>query len=184
MIELMTEFLAMSTAAVATQVAGVRQFNRFYTRQIGLLRHGLLGTSLSLTEGRVIYELGQRGTSTAAELAADLSIDPGYLSRMLRGFMASGLVTGTRSAADRRQSDLALTERGRETFAALDQRSQQEISGLLGHLDEDEQHRLLAAMATIQTLLAPAGTPARWRPNSASIPAISAACCAAFPSAA
>ena len=149
----------MQTEA-ASRVAGVRQFNRFYTRQIGLLRHGLLGTAFSLTEGRVLYELAQRGTATAAELAADLSIDPGYLSRLLRGFTTSGLVASTRSSADRRQSILALTDRGREAFASLDRRSQKEIGALLERLDHDAQRRLLAAMATIQTLLASAATPA------------------------
>jgi DNA-binding MarR family transcriptional regulator/GNAT superfamily N-acetyltransferase len=149
----------MQTEA-ASRVAGVRQFNRFYTRQIGLLRHGLLGTAFSLTEGRVLYELAQRGTATAAELAADLSIDPGYLSRLLRGFTTSGLVASTRSSADRRQSILALTDRGREAFASLDRRSQKEIGALLERLDHDAQCRLFAAMATIQTLLASAATPA------------------------
>jgi DNA-binding MarR family transcriptional regulator/predicted GNAT family acetyltransferase len=148
----------MSSEATA-RVAGVRQFNRFYTRQIGLLRYGLLGTPLSLTEGRVIYELAQRDTATAAELAADLNIDPGYLSRLLRNFVTLGLVASVRSAADRRQSNLSLTERGRETFASLDRRSQQEIGDLLDRLDEDGQRRLLAAMATIQTLLASARAP-------------------------
>jgi DNA-binding MarR family transcriptional regulator/predicted GNAT family acetyltransferase len=140
----------------AVQVAAVRQFNRFYTRQIGLLRHGLLGTDLSLTEARVLYEIAQRGATTAAELATDLDIDPGYLSRLLRGFTASGFLASTRSATDRRQSILALTDRGREMFASLDRRSQQEIGALLDRLDEDGQRRLLDAMATIQTLLAPA----------------------------
>src|SRR5215470_9378734 len=138
---------------VAVRVA-VRRFNRFYTRQIGLLRQGMVGTSFSLTEGRVLYELAQRGTTTAAELAADLSIDPGYLSRLLRAFTTSGLVVSTRSASDRRQSILALTDRGRETFASLDQRSQQEIGALLERLDDAAQRRLLAAMATIETWLA------------------------------
>src|SRR5215471_3583270 len=149
----------MQTEA-AVRVTAVRRFNRFYTRQIGLLRHGLLGTSFSLTEGRVLYELAQRGTTTAAELAADLSIDPGYLSRLLRAFTTSGLVVSTRSATDRRQSILALTDRGREVFASLDRRSQEEIGALLGRLDNDGQRRLVAAMATIQTLLAPAAAPA------------------------
>jgi DNA-binding MarR family transcriptional regulator/GNAT superfamily N-acetyltransferase len=141
-------------------VEGVRQFNRFYTRQIGLLRHGLVGTSFSLTEGRLLYEIGRRGTATAVELATDLSIDPGYLSRLLRGFTTSGLVISTRSAADRRQSILALTDHGRETFATLDRRSQDEIGVLLDRLGEDEQRCLLAAMVTIQRLLAPATVPA------------------------
>src|SRR5260221_9093526 len=142
----------------AVRVTAVRRFNRFYTRQIGLLRHGLLGTAFSVAEGRVLYELAQCETTTAAELAADLSIDPGYLSRLLRGFTTSGLVASTRSATDRRQSILALTDRGREAFASLDRRSQEEVGALLERLDDDAQRRLVAAMATIQTLLAPAAT--------------------------
>jgi DNA-binding MarR family transcriptional regulator/predicted N-acetyltransferase YhbS len=150
----------MLSGEAAARVAGVRQFNRFYTRQIGLLRQGMVGTPFSLTEGRVLYEIGRRGTVTAAELATELTLDPGYLSRLLRGFITSGLAVSTRSAADRRQSILALTGRGRDTFTTLDRRSQEEIGGLLERLSEDEQGRLLAAMATIQALLAPAAAPA------------------------
>jgi DNA-binding MarR family transcriptional regulator/GNAT superfamily N-acetyltransferase len=149
----------MALGEAADRVAGVRQFNRFYTRQIGLLRQGMMGTSFSLTEGRVLYEIGRRGTTTAAELAADLSIDAGYLSRLLRGFTSSGLVVSTRSAADRRQSILALTDRGLDTFTTLDRRSHEEIGVLLDRLGEDEQRRLLAAMATIEMLLAPSAAP-------------------------
>jgi DNA-binding MarR family transcriptional regulator/GNAT superfamily N-acetyltransferase len=150
----------MLWSEAADRVTGVRRFNRFYTRQIGLLRQGIAGTSFSLTEGRVLYEVGRRGTTTATELVADLGIDPGYLSRLLRGFVTSGLVVRTRSDTDRRQSILALTDRGRETFAALDRGSQEEIGALLDRLGEEDQRRLLAAMATIQGLLAPAAAPA------------------------
>src|SRR5215470_17918098 len=127
----------MLPSEAADRVTGVRQFNRFYTRQIGLLRQGMVGTSFSLTEGRVLYEIGQRGKATASELVAELSIDPGYLSRVLRGFITSGLVVSTRSATDRRQSILALTDRGRDTFTTLDRRSQEEIGVLLARLGED-----------------------------------------------
>src|SRR5260370_15896646 len=118
----------------AARIAGVRQFNRFYTRQIGLLRDGLLDTPFSLTEGRVLYESAKRGTTTAVELATDLEIDPGYLSRVLRGFMASGTVNRERSPMDRRQGILTLTDHGRDTFTVLDRRSQNEIGALLDGL--------------------------------------------------
>jgi DNA-binding MarR family transcriptional regulator/predicted GNAT family acetyltransferase len=150
----------MVPGETSDRVAGVRQFNRFYTRQIGLLRQGIVGTAFSLTEGRVLYEIARRGQTTAAELVAELCLDPGYLSRLVRGFVTSGLIVSTRSATDRRQSLLTLTDRGRNTFATLDRRSQEEIGGLLRRLNEDEQRRLLGAMATIQSLLAPAAAPA------------------------
>jgi DNA-binding MarR family transcriptional regulator/GNAT superfamily N-acetyltransferase len=140
-------------AVPAQRIAEVRRFNRFYTRQIGLLRDGLLGTVFSLTEGRVLQELAGRGHATAGEIAASLGIDPGYLSRMLRRFVAARLVVRTASRRDRRQGILRLTAKGRATFAALDRRSRREVGALLAPLGTDDQHRLLAAMATIEKLL-------------------------------
>jgi DNA-binding MarR family transcriptional regulator/predicted GNAT family acetyltransferase len=136
-----------------TAIAAVREFNRFYTRQIGLLQDGMLGTPFSLSEARVLYEIGQRGTTTAAELAADLEIDPGYLSRLLRGLVDTELVVRERSASDRRQAILAVTARGREAFASLDQRSEELVGALLAKFDETDRRRLVDAMATIRALL-------------------------------
>src|SRR5215472_12715264 len=104
------------------RVATVRRFNRFYTRQIGVLHEGLLGSPFSLTEGRVLYELAHRDRPTATQLARDLDLDPGYLSRILRDFEQRGLLARTPSELDGRQSLLALTPRGREAFAPLDVR--------------------------------------------------------------
>jgi DNA-binding MarR family transcriptional regulator/ribosomal protein S18 acetylase RimI-like enzyme len=137
---------------LAGRVAGVRKFNRFYTRQIGLLRQGMVGTPYSLSEARVLYELGQ-GESHAATLVARLDIDPGFLSRMLRRLGVRGLLARTPSARDRRQTILKLTAKGRTTYAALDGRSQKETATLLAPLAETDQRRLVAAMATIEALL-------------------------------
>jgi DNA-binding MarR family transcriptional regulator/GNAT superfamily N-acetyltransferase len=134
-------------------IAAVRDFNRFYTRQIGLLQDGMLGTPFSLSEARVLYEIGQRGTTTAAEIAADLEIDPGYLSRLLRGLVDADLIARERSGADRRQAILAMTARGREAFASLDQRSEELVGALLAKFDETDRRRLVEAMTTIRALL-------------------------------
>ena len=144
---------------LACRVAGVRKFNRFYTRQIGLLRQGMVGTPYSLSEARVLYELG-RGETKAAALADGLDIDPGFLSRMLRRLGARGLLARTASAADRRQSILKLTAKGRAAFAALDRRSQKETATLLSGLGETDQRRLVAAMAAIEALLGATATAA------------------------
>ncbi len=142
----------------AERVAGVRRFNRFYTRHIGLLRDGLFGTAFSLTEARVLYEIAARETAVASELADDLNVDPGHLSRMLSRFRAEGLIARKRCATDGRRAIVTLTAEGRGTFDTLDQRSQQEVGALMDRLDEGNQTSLLAAMATIEALLE---TPAR-----------------------
>ncbi|HYZ32399.1 MAG TPA: MarR family transcriptional regulator, partial [Crenalkalicoccus sp.] len=103
-------------------IATVRRFSRFYTRRIGLLHEGLLGGPLSLAEGRLVYELAQRGTATARELGAELDLDSGYLSRLLRGLEARGLLSRRPSPEDGRQALLSLTPAGREAFAVMDAR--------------------------------------------------------------
>jgi DNA-binding MarR family transcriptional regulator/GNAT superfamily N-acetyltransferase len=137
-------------------VATVRRFNRFYTRQIGLLHEGFLGSPFSLTEGRVLYELAHRESPTATQLARDLDLDPGYLSRILRDFEQRGLLARKPSPADGRQSLLSLTPRGREAFAPLNVRSRDEIGAMLRPLAPVDQARLVEAMHTIEALL---GTP-------------------------
>jgi DNA-binding MarR family transcriptional regulator len=92
----------MGAAVPEQRIEAVRQFNRFYTRQIGVLQEGLLRSPFSLTEARVLYELARRPGVTASALAADLGLDAGYLSRILRRFGARDLITRSRSGADGR----------------------------------------------------------------------------------
>ena len=143
----------MSHADFAGRVAAVRRFSRFYTRRIGVLHEGLLGGPLSLTEGRIIYELAQHGTTTAARLGGELGLDAGYLSRLLRGFEADGLIARRPSPTDGRESVLSLTRQGREAFAAIDARSRDEIGAMLEKLTEAKQQRLVAALGTAEMLL-------------------------------
>jgi DNA-binding MarR family transcriptional regulator/GNAT superfamily N-acetyltransferase len=142
------------------RVASVRRFSRFYTRRIGVLHEGLLGSPLSLAEGRVIWELAQRETATAAELAGELGLDAGYLSRILGGFERRGLIDRRPSDRDGRQSDIALTKDGRALYAAIDRRSREEIAALLGELDDADQVHLVTALDTVERLLGRAGKPA------------------------
>ena len=133
----------------------VRSFNRFYTRRIGVISERLLDSAFSLAEMRVLYELAHRDSPTATDLARDLGLDAGYLSRILRRFEARRLVTRTRSAADRRHSALHLTAKGRAAFAPLEQRTSEAVGAMIHHLDDPEQRQLAAAMGTITRLLDP-----------------------------
>lgn len=142
-----------TSANSARNVENVRCFNRFYTRQIGLLHEGLLQSPLSLTEVRVLYELAHRQLPTASAIGKNLGLDAGYLSRIVRGFQKRGWVVRTNSATDARQSLLSLTKRGRAAFAPLDRRARDEVAAMLAKLPEPDQRRLVEAMSTIEKLL-------------------------------
>ena len=150
---------ATTTASVeystsAARIGAARRFNRFYTRQIGVLRRNFLGSPYSLAEARVLYEIARgKGAATASGIGRALDLDAGYLSRVLRTFEKRGLIRRTASRDDARQSHLALTARGRQAYAPLEARSQRDIGAMLGKLKPDDQSRLIAAMNTIETLL-------------------------------
>jgi DNA-binding MarR family transcriptional regulator/N-acetylglutamate synthase-like GNAT family acetyltransferase len=131
----------------------VRRFNRFYTRRIGLLQEGLLQSSFSLTEVRVLYEIAHADGTTATELCKELGLDAGYLSRILRNFEKSSLLSRAPSKADARQSLLFLTAQGFKVFAPLERRQSDEVAAMLGKLSVSEQKRLVSSMRVIEELL-------------------------------
>ena len=143
----------VATTVSPNRVEPVRHFNRFYTRQIGILQERLSRSPFSLTEARVLYELAHRDRPTAAELVKELGLDAGYLSRILREFRKRRLIKKEASGSDARQSLLLLTKQGSEAFRTLSARASAEIITLLQDLSEVEQNRLIEAMQTIEELL-------------------------------
>src|ERR1700736_5417990 len=120
----------MMTTPLEERIASVRQFNRFFTRQIGVLREGLLHSPYSLTESRILYELAQRQNLTSSDLYRELGLDAGYLSRLVAGLEQQGLLEKVRSERDGRQRLLVLTEEGEKAAELLDKRSHDEIAEL------------------------------------------------------
>ena len=147
----------MSTAATThdARIDAVRRFNRFYTRRIGVLEERLLSSAHSLTEVRVLYELGHVPAAArgASSVAAALGIDAGYLSRILRSFERRALVRRRPAPKDGRRRLLALTTRGRTVLARLEKRSRAEVEAMLRPLDASEQRRLVEAMRDIERML-------------------------------
>ncbi len=136
-------------------LAAVRRFNRFYTRQIGLLEEGLLDSKFSLTQGRILYEMAQRAQTTAVELRKDLGLDAGYLSRILTSFQKVGLIERTESPNDARRALVSLTRKGRKAFEPLNARSNEQVVQMMGKLAQAKQAELVQAMRTIESLLSP-----------------------------
>jgi DNA-binding MarR family transcriptional regulator/N-acetylglutamate synthase-like GNAT family acetyltransferase len=131
----------------------VRRFNRLYTSRIGVLQKGYLSSPFSLAEVRVLYELAHQASVTASELARQLDLDPGYLSRILRKFGEHGLLDRTKSERDGREQHLSLTPRGQSTLEPLESGARQQIGALLDQLSDAQQQQLVGAMATIEDLL-------------------------------
>jgi len=142
-------------STLAERVAAVREFNRFYTRRIGVLDEGYLSSRFSLTQVRVLYEVAHRGSTTASELGRELGIDRGYLSRMLGGFARRGVLARTAAKDDARKSIVRLTARGKATVAPLEARARDQIGAMLDDVPAAEQDRLVASMLTIERGLRP-----------------------------
>ena len=135
------------------RVAAVRRFSRFYTKQIGILAEVLLRSPFSLAEVRVMYELAHAKGVSAVDLAEELRMDPGYLSRILRRFRKAGLVRRETSAVDGRRHLLTLTDRGRRTFATLDRRQEEDVAVLLARASVAGQRRVVESMRAIEEVL-------------------------------
>ncbi len=143
----------MDAGAHTGRIEAVRRFNRFYTRQIGLLQEGLLASPFSLSEARVVYELAHHEETTGAHLSDELGLDPGYMSRIVGGLERKGVVEKRPSPTDGRQVLLSLSDDGQAAFSELSAASRAEIGALLDTLSPADQERLVGAMAAIERLL-------------------------------
>ena len=143
----------MADIILQEHIHAVRRFNRFFTRQIGVLREGLLHSPYSLTEARIIFELANQSNLTASNLCEELGLDAGYLSRILNKLEQQNLIEKSRSDEDGRQRLISLTTEGQNAFTFLDNRSNDEISEMLGELKESERVHLIEAMHSIENIL-------------------------------
>ena len=132
-----------------SQIQQVRRFNRTVTQRIGVLSDDYLGRGRPLGESRVLFEIGREGADVR-ELRARLSLDSGYLSRLLRSLEAHGLAKSRRTSGDARVRRMTLTRKGLREVDALDRRSQAFATSLLAPLGEPQRERMLAAMAEVE----------------------------------
>ncbi|MFE9306318.1 GNAT family N-acetyltransferase [Streptomyces sp. NPDC020792] len=135
-------------------VQDIRAFNRFYTNAIGALDYGRhLYAPYTLTESRVLYELAHAPRADAADLRAELSLDAGYLSRILNKFEREGLVERGPSERDPRRRSVTLTPRGREAAGLLEERARESVGRLLLSVPPADRPRLADAMRTVREIL-------------------------------
>lgn len=135
------------------EIDEIREFNRFYTRELGLLGRSYLGSGLGMGEVRVLYELQHGGPWVARDLAQRLALDEGYLSRVLKGFERRGWIERRPDAGDARRRGIALTPAGAAAMAPLEDASRAAIAARLDRLDPDARSGLLAGAAAVRRAL-------------------------------
>jgi DNA-binding MarR family transcriptional regulator/GNAT superfamily N-acetyltransferase len=136
-----------------SHVADIRAFNRFYTRQLGLLNEHIARSDFSLAEGRVLYEIHRLGHTTGIELAQLLGVDPAYVSRIMHKFAKLGLIASSPIPSDRRRNSLALTREGDAEVEKLAWLNNMAVDSLVARVDDEDLDALVASMKTIQLIL-------------------------------
>lgn len=138
---------------LAQQIAAIRDFNRFYTARLGLLRRRHLDGEFALTEARILYEVSAHPKLTASALQETLELDAGYLSRLLSGLIRRKLIRRVTSDTDAREKPLVLTATGQKAVARLDQQSTLHIHTMLAHLNAADREALVRSLAGVRRLL-------------------------------
>ncbi|MDO9418765.1 bifunctional helix-turn-helix transcriptional regulator/GNAT family N-acetyltransferase [Pararhizobium sp.] len=149
------ESLPQKQADGLETIEAIRAFNRFYTRQLGLIGQAFLDSRFTLTEARIIYELANRQNPAAKALADDLHLNPAYLSRILKKFRQEKLLETRPDPDDARCQILNLTTSGRNIAEDLANRSRVQISQQIAALTSGERDRLATAVQQVQQLLEP-----------------------------
>ena len=134
-------------------VQKIRAFNRYYARVLGVFDKKYLGVDFSVTEVRIIGEIGRNSSLTAKELEEYLSVDKGYMSRMMQNLEKKGLIERVKSETDAREKHLRLTEEGRKLNEILEEKADQRILRQIYNINEDEYKVLLGAMETIEKIM-------------------------------
>lgn len=136
-----------------SEISNIRNFNRRYTKLLGILNRHVFDTPLTWTEGRVILEISFNHDKTPIEVANNLDLDKSYTSRILKRFEKNGLISKSPSLTDSRSVELSLTEAGQKLVKQLDDRSDQQINDLLVDLTTEQQKQFYQAMQTLDELL-------------------------------
>ena len=136
----------------ASQLQGIRRFNRLITQRVGALEVDYLRRGRPLAEARLIFEIDAGGADVRA-LRGKLGLDSGYLSRLLQSLKAQGLAAIAKGEADGRRRRVSLTRKGRAERAVYDKLSDDLARSMLGALDASAQGRLLAAMGEVERLI-------------------------------
>lgn len=141
------------TTDLEKRIEDIRSFNRMYVQRIGVLTERVFDSPYSLTELKIIYELSVKKSTTATHIRKSMSLDGGYLSRILNKFEKEGMIKKERSKNDARQHKISFTKKGEKTWEAISAEARNNVLKMLEPLSVEQQVRMTAAMNTIASIL-------------------------------
>ena len=106
-----------------------------------------------ISQATVLSRLDREGAATTSALAAAERVRPQSMAHTIAELEADGLVDRTPDPVDRRQIQIALTERGREALA--DERARREgwlARTIATELTDDEQELLMQTVPLLRRL--------------------------------
>lgn len=136
-------------------ISSIRDFNRFYVNLIGVFKSRALDLNYSLTDSRIIFEISSHEGCTARELRDLLTIDEGYLSRLITQLVKTGVVNRLQSDDDKRNHNLFLSENGKVILKEINEQSDLQIEKLLANLPQQNKIRVVELMQELKTILDP-----------------------------
>jgi DNA-binding MarR family transcriptional regulator/GNAT superfamily N-acetyltransferase len=145
--------MAVGNMEEEEEISAVREFNRFYTARLGLLRKRHLNGEFSLTEARILYEIGACPSLTASSLQETLCLNAGYISRSLALLTRRKLVRQTSSKQDGREKLLTLSPAGDGAVNWLNEQSALQIKGLLADVNSTDRTALIGSLLKVRAIL-------------------------------
>ena len=138
---------------ITEQISAVREFNRFYTARLGLLRKRHLDSKFSLTEARILFEIDANPLTTASTLTDSLELDAGYISRLLAALAQKKLVRRVPSKTDGREKHLTLTPTGQRAVTRLNEQSSMQLEEMLARVNATDREALIASLQNVRLIL-------------------------------
>lgn len=108
---------------------------------------------LTPVQFRVLQVVGETGSCTAKEISQRMDVSQATVTSLVDKLVNQGMVIRQRSDVDRRQTNIVITDQGRDTLASAPDALQQRYVRKFEALDDWEQAMLVAALERVASML-------------------------------
>lgn len=118
---------------------------------------------VTLPQLRLLVLVSGRGSLNLNALAEAMGVHPSNATRACDRLVAAGLLVRRESAVDRRNVELALTDKGRDLVESIVNRRRTAIGAVLARMPERRRQSLVAATRAFAQAAGEASTRSAWK---------------------